>query len=60
MDNFTAVMIAEGQEPVETEEEFLAAWQHLVDTGVVWGLQGWYGRQAEAMIADGLINDATS
>lgn len=55
MDNFTAVMIAEGQQEPESEDQFFEAWQHLVDTGVVWSLQGWFGRQAAAMIEDGLL-----
>jgi hypothetical protein len=55
MDIFTATMIAEGVEAVETEEEYLAAWQVLVDTGVVWQLQGSFGRTAANMIKNGLI-----
>lgn len=55
MDNYTAVMIAEGQQEPETDDEFYEAWQHLVDTGLAWELQGWFGRQAAAMIEDGLL-----
>ena len=54
MDNFTACMIAEGQQEA-TEEEQLQAWQHLVDTGLAWTLQGWFGRTAMDMINAGLI-----
>lgn len=54
MDNYTAVGLAEGF--VEgTEEEVLAAWQHLVDTGMAWTLQGWFGRTAAALIEQGVI-----
>ena len=57
MDNFTAVSIAEGFCGGEdaTEEEQIEAWQHLLDVGLVWSLQGWYGRQATALIKAGVI-----
>lgn len=37
-----------------TQEEELAAWQHLIDTGAAWTLQGWYGRNAHQLILAGL------
>lgn len=55
MDNYTAVAIAECSEVAESEEQFLEAWQQLVDTGLAWQLQGWFGRQAKALIDAGLI-----
>jgi hypothetical protein len=55
MDIFTAAMIAEGVQEVATEAEYLAAWQHLVDTGTVWKLQGWFGRVARDLLRAGLI-----
>lgn len=54
-DIFGACMVAEGSEEVESEEEYLAAWQYLVDTGVVWSLQGFYGRTARDLIEAGQI-----
>lgn len=54
MSQFDAVMIAEG-EIEATQEEFLNAWQYLVDTGLCWQLQGFFGRQARAMIDAGYI-----
>lgn len=36
------------------DERHDAAWQHLIDTGVVWVLQGWYGREAARRIEEGL------
>ena len=56
MDTFTAVMIAEGVEDAESEEQFLEAWQVLVDTGMAWQLQGFFGRTATQLIKQGLIN----
>lgn len=53
MDNFTAVMIAEGAEPAESEEQYIAAWQHLIDTGMAWSLQGFFGRAAMQLIEAG-------
>lgn len=59
MDNFTAVGIAEGFIEPESEEQFLQAWQRLVDTGLAWQLQGWFGRTAQALIDNGYILPAT-
>jgi len=56
MDNYTAVGIAEGFVEAESEEQVIEAWQHLVNTGLAWSLQGWFGRQAQAMIEAGIIN----
>lgn len=40
---------------MQTEEEVLTLFQHLVDTGMAWSLQGSYGRAAAEMIRQGLI-----
>lgn len=55
MDTFTACMIVEGVEPA-TEEETINAWQHLINTGACWSLQGWYGRTAAALIENGVCH----
>jgi hypothetical protein len=55
MDNYKAVGLAEGFEE-GTEEEVIEAWQYLVDTGLVWKLQGIFGRQAAALIEAGIIH----
>lgn len=59
MDNYTAVAIAEGFQEPDSEEQLIAAWQQLVDTGLVWQLQGWFGRTAHALIQNGIINPPT-
>ena len=37
-----------------TEEETVTLFQALIDDGIVWGLQGMYGRRAERLIDAGL------
>ncbi len=55
LDQFTAVGIAEGFLPSNGPDETRAAWQYLVDSGLAWTLQGWFGRHAAAMIEAGEI-----
>jgi len=55
MDNFTATGLAEGFIEAESEDQVIEAWQHLVDTGLVWKLQGWFGRTAQHLINEGVI-----
>ena len=55
---FEATMIAEGNaeivgydpDDVDLKRE---AWQMLIDTGIAWQLQGWFGRTATALIQAG-------
>ena len=43
---YNATMIAEGAMDETNDMSYIQAWQHLVDTGVVWELQGFFGRAA--------------
>ena len=54
MNPMEAIAVAEGCVEVE-EEEYVEAWQFLLDTGLVWQLQGWFGRTAVPMIEAGQI-----
>jgi len=61
MNSFSAAMIADGEwelsgfEP--SEEAYFAAYQHLIDTGLAWSLQGRIGREAMALIQQGYCRD---
>jgi len=53
MNTFSAVALIESNEGDWADH--LEAWQLLVDTGICWQLQGWYGRAARDLIAQGHI-----
>lgn len=50
---FTAVSICEGMTEPESKEQYIEAWQLLIDTGYAWTLQGWFGRRAVELIEAG-------
>ena len=52
MDANLAIQICELLVMAEDDEE-VEAWQYLIDTGLAWQLQGWYGRTAQRLINDG-------
>tara|TARA_R110000851_G_scaffold25240_1_gene72807 strand:- start:14526 stop:14750 length:225 start_codon:yes stop_codon:yes gene_type:complete len=54
MNKFEAIGIAEGFIECDDAEIITEAWQHLIDTGACWHLQGWFGRQANRLIEEGI------
>ena len=54
MDSYEAIGIAEGFIDCDDERKLNEAWQHLIDTGLCWQLQGWFGRQAIRLIEEGI------
>jgi hypothetical protein len=57
MDDFTAVGLVEGHVEADDEQQIIDAWQHLHDSGLAYRLQGWFGRTAQDMIAQGVISE---
>lgn len=59
MTPYLACAIAEGfcEGENSTREQQIEAWQYLHDTGLAYSLQGWYGRAAQNLIDQGIIND---
>ena len=55
MTNYDAVMIAEGAQEPKSQEQYIEAWQILVDTGMAWKLQGFFGHQAQRLIEAGVL-----
>lgn len=51
--DYDAAMIVEGIHEVDTHDEYIAAVQHLIDTGMAWKLQGFFGRTAQTYIESG-------
>ena len=58
LDIYAAAMMVEGAcgYEAESEEEYAGALQVLIDTGVVWRLQGFFGRTARDFIEAGLCH----
>ena len=57
MNNYEATGLAEGFIEAESKEQIIEAWQHLHDTRLAYSLQGWFGRTAQNLIAEGIINE---
>ena len=57
MNTFDAVGIAEGFIEADSEDQVIEAWQLLIDTGLTWKLQGWFGRTASQLIGQGICRE---
>ena len=56
---FSAVAACEGFDGEDHDEAtMISAWQYLIDTGLAWQLQGFFGRTAAAMIEQGVCTPA--
>ena len=52
---YNATMIAEGAMDETSEMSYIQAWQHLLDSGECWKLQGFFARSVTRMISDGTL-----
>jgi hypothetical protein len=57
MDDYTATGLAEGFIDADDEQQIIDAWQHLHDSGLAYRLQGWFGRTAQDLVAQGVISE---
>jgi hypothetical protein len=57
MTDLDAILMIEGGEG--DYDQMQAAWQHLIDNGTVWSLQGFYGRTATQLIESGACHAAS-
>jgi len=56
MTDLEFIMEYEGGEREMSEEELIAGFQQLIDSGLVWQLQGHYGRTAKELIEEGVCH----
>jgi hypothetical protein len=59
MNSYTAIGRAEGFIDA-TEDQQIEAWQYLIDTGLAWTLQGWFGRTAAHLIENEVCTEPPS
>ena len=54
INNYNAIGIVEGFIECNNNKTIIKAWQHLIDTGLAFKLQGWFGRTAINLIEQGI------
>ena len=57
MSDYEATGLAEGFIEAKSKEQIIETWQYLHDTRLAYSLQGWFGRTAQNLIAEGIINE---
>lgn len=53
---YIAYLICEGIEEAKSDEEFVAAWQYIYDSGMYRRLANYYPRRIRDMIREGIID----
>jgi hypothetical protein len=53
LDVYGAIEVIENPDETTTRDDVVEAMQLLIDRGIVWSLQGFYGRAANDMIRSG-------
>ena len=56
MNDTLAFIMAYEQGDIDSEEELVEGFQSLIDSGMVWAMQGHYGRTAALLIEAGLCH----
>lgn len=55
MTAYRATGLAEGFIEADSEDQVIEAWQYLHSTGLAYQLQGFFGRTAQQLLAEGII-----
>ena len=56
INSYNAVGIAEGFIEADSQDQVIEAWQFLIDSGLAWQLQGFFGRTASQLIQQGICS----
>jgi len=56
LNSYTATGLAEGFIESDDSHDILKAWSFLGQSGLVFRLQGWFGRNIESLVESGYLN----